>query len=838
MTSEMTTQCAWLWPLAWQSSVCLAAGLGGSLILRRRAVRAHQILLLATIAAVAIPALARIVKHNEWGLLVAERPVPTRSPVFLPVQRDLAPAETIKPGKAISESGPANRPAETVASPSVGISMQQIVILSWCAISSILLLRLATRFTLGMKLSSRSRPARCPTIEDAMRSAAEKLGIDRQAVVHCSDDIKSPVIWCWGRQAILLIPKGSPQDKSLDWRGIVCHELAHWKRRDHISGLLAELMVCIVPWQPLLWWGRKRLMDLSEQACDDWVIASGQRASEYARTLLALTPQGYAALVPAVVAGRSGLGARIRRIVANGCADPHGSLHWTLAVVAVTTCLSLGIALAQTRPAPAETATRTALGDGAAVVQPVSAMSIRGRVLDPNGQPMGDEPVAVTALPVTCYAVRPNSEGDFELPWSPDWTKDGQTPRLLVRDEERDLAALVEIQDPSTTMIIRPEPAVTITGRVVDPNGRFIPKAVVMLSLTDRFACRAPLAAAGTNDKGEFKIAAIPCRQAYRLSVQAEGHVTGSTALSATDTSVRALDTGTITLVPRRPGQPDENQYPNPNWREDFERTYRLDEGEVLKLIKPPFLPARQDYEIDAFLSCGFDSAAENLQCVIGNTCYVCSGYFWDDQLKHGAMFAGQNLPRLQTVLNSILAIPDYDFSLSEEMQHTLLPKGDWIVRKGASTEERLKALEQIIASELRRPIRFERRPAERDTIVVTGRYAFTPLPDKDTNRLLIISDRETATDSLCSGEADSLSQFLDWLADGIDVAIDNKSEAPADRIPYAYDSPLWSWRGNVIDKENDLPLLLDNLARQTGLQFKVERRTAPMWFVVEKTGD
>ena len=34
---------------------------------------------------------------------------------------------------------------------------------------------------------------------------------------------------------------------------------------------------------------------------------------------------------------------------------------------------------------------------------------------------------------------------------------------------------------------------------------------------------------------------------------------------------------------------------------------------------------------------------------------------------------------------------------------------------------------------------------------------------------------------------------------------------------------------GNVIDKEKDLPLLLDNLARQTGLQFKVERRTTPM---------
>ncbi|MEN6424586.1 MAG: M56 family metallopeptidase [Phycisphaerales bacterium] len=775
-----------------------------------------------------------MVKQNEWGLFVAERTVPTNSPAPLPAVREFVVTETAISNAAINESGPAARPAEAAASPTDGMTLWQIVLAAWFAISSILLFRLATRFILGLRLSSRSAPVHCTAIDDALRSAAERLGIDGRVVAHCSDDVRSPVIWCWGRRAILLIPEGSPRDESLDWRSIVCHELAHWKRRDHISGLLAELMVCILPWQPLLWWGRKRLMDLSEEACDDWVIASGQPGTRYARTLLGLTPQGHAALVPAVVAGRSGLGARVRRIVTGQCADPHSSLHWTLAVVAVTVCLSLGIALAQTRPAPAGTTSRTALGDGATIEQPGSAMSIRGRVLDPNGQPMGHDPVAVTALPVTCYAVRPNSEGDFELPWSPDWTSDGQTPRLLVRDEERDLAALVEIHDPSTTIIVRPEPALTITGRVVDPNGRPIPKALTMLSLADRFACRAPLAAAGTDDKGEFKIEAIPCRQTYTLSVQAEGHVTGSKALSATDTSARALDTGTIALAPQRPGQSDENQYPNPNWKEDFQRTYRLDEGEVLKLVKPPFLPARQDYEIDAFLSYGFDSAAENLQCVIGNTCYVCSGYFWDDQLKHGAMWAGQNLPRLPIVLNSILEISKYDFGLSDEMQRTLLPKGDWIVRKGATTEERLKALERIIASELPRPIHFEQRPAERDTIVVTGRYAFTPLPGKDPDRLLLFAG-EDETSSWWPDEADSLSQFLNEVADWIGVPIENGSEATAGTIRYKGVHGLIGL-GKGIDKDKDLPLLLDNLARQTGLQFKVERRTVPMWFVVEGT--
>jgi beta-lactamase regulating signal transducer with metallopeptidase domain len=345
MTGEIATQHAWLWPLAWQSTICLAAGLGASIILRRRATRAHQVLLFAIFAAVVVPALARVAKYNHWGLFVAERTVPRHTSASL-LRMDFVATETIPGSSVANESARAPQPAGAVASPAGERTPPQIVLPLWFAVSAILLLRLFGRFTLGLRLAFRSKPVHFAAIEDALRRVGEKLGITGQVVVHGSDDVRSPVIWCWSRRAILLIPENAPQDNSLDWRSIVCHELAHWKRRDHVSGLFAEMMVCILPWQPLLWWGRKRLMDLSEQACDDWVLASGQAGTRYARTLLGLTPQGYAALVPAVVAGRSGLGARVRRILAGQCADPRSSLRWTLAVMAVTACLSLGVALA------------------------------------------------------------------------------------------------------------------------------------------------------------------------------------------------------------------------------------------------------------------------------------------------------------------------------------------------------------------------------------------------------------------------------------------------------------------------------------------------------------
>jgi Leucine-rich repeat (LRR) protein len=131
---------------------------------------------------------------------------------------------------------------------------------------------------------------------------------------------------------------------------VLCHELAHWKRRDHISGLLAELVVCILPWHPLLWWAKSRLISLSEQACDDWVVATGQPCTDYAESLLDLTPCGQMVFVPAVVSSKKGLAGRVRRILKDNCSNPRTGAVWALAVSIVAACLTIGVALAQTRP--------------------------------------------------------------------------------------------------------------------------------------------------------------------------------------------------------------------------------------------------------------------------------------------------------------------------------------------------------------------------------------------------------------------------------------------------------------------------------------------------------
>jgi beta-lactamase regulating signal transducer with metallopeptidase domain len=842
MIRDILTQHPWFWALIWQSTACLAVGLVGSILLRRRPARAHQLLLLSLVAAILIPVLSHAVKQNQWGLFVAEQTVSLREAQPFFVETDPATAApTPASDTAAGPGDPIVTPSETAAPAMPGFQWQTALPLLWIGATSALLLRLIARLFLGLSLVRRSAPARSRPIAQALDDAKARLEIEGDVVVRASDHARSPVIWCWGRRPILLIPSDACDNTRLDWPSIVCHELAHWKRRDHIAGLIAELTICLLPWQPFLWLARRRLVDLSEEACDDWVIASGQLGTRYARTLLSLTALGQAALIPAVGTSKTGLAARIRRIVSDECTNPRSGPRWTFATVLLTACITVCLAFAQTRLAQITRLVKTTASQGACVEQLASVVMIRGRILEPDGNPIHSETARVTALPMTSYSImpsraaEPDSRGYFELPWSAEWTNDDGTAQILVSDRTKNLATLVEIREPAASTTIRLEPALTFRGRVTDPNGQRIPKSAVIAFFDEPSRSQIPVAAERTDGDNEFKMPGLPRDHAYRLRFRAPNSVTKMLTLHRSQMSGDVIDVGTVVLEPRNPAKAVADDWPSDTeWRKVFEKAYRLEEGEVVKLVKPPFLPERQDYMVDMCLDQG------GLDMLM-DAWYLCGGFRWDGQLTRGTWYGGPGLPRIRSVLNWVLRIPDYDFAVPEELHGMQMPKGDWVVRDGASPEEKLAALEEIIRREMHRSIRFEKRTVERDTIVATGRYALTPLPDKDPNQFCLFINRDVpVSENGEKGEADSLTDLLHQLAEGINIAIDDRTDpVQTGKVQYvAADALMDTYPERVIDKENYLPALLDNIARQTGLQFTVEKQPAEVWFVVEDTAE
>ena len=180
--------------------------------------------------------------------------------------------------------------------------------------------------------------------------ASERIGLGVKPDIRCSDNVHGPVIWCWGRHPVILLSEtNEAAPDRVDWTGVFCHELAHWVRRDHWSSLLGEILVAIVPWNPLAWACRWRLAQLGEFACDDWAIACGQEPADYAETLVRLLPAPRTASTLAAISRRSGLSARISHIIAiEGIVDPWPGRVWSGSISLVAVSLAATLALAQT----------------------------------------------------------------------------------------------------------------------------------------------------------------------------------------------------------------------------------------------------------------------------------------------------------------------------------------------------------------------------------------------------------------------------------------------------------------------------------------------------------
>jgi len=342
----------------------IAAGLALSYLLGRRSARAHQVLLVAMLASVLMPGLYLLVKHFELGVLTAPAPIhetltPLDEPADLAAVADATGAGPIL--TASPDDGPAIEPSAAGAVPAIreatarNVPWAGVLLICWAVASTGSLGHLVLRFALGLRLLGRSEALPGERLCRAVEEAKSRLGIAEAVRVRSSEKVRSPIIWCWARRPVLLVQKcPTRREDETDWVGVFCHELAHWKRRDHLSGLLAELLTAALPWHPLAWWVKKRLMVLSERACDDWVVASGQIGVEYAESLLDLSPENQLAFLPTVVGKEKAMKERIRRIVKDRCGNPRVGTRWMLAVSVVAILAAVSVAFAQRRPAQRE----------------------------------------------------------------------------------------------------------------------------------------------------------------------------------------------------------------------------------------------------------------------------------------------------------------------------------------------------------------------------------------------------------------------------------------------------------------------------------------------------
>ena len=120
----------------------------------------------------------------------------------------------------------------------------------------------------------------------------------------------SPLVCALGRSK-LIWPAALLDEAAIpDWQGVIVHELAHLRRRDHWVGWLELFAACLWWWNPVFWYVRYQLRENAELACDAWVVGilpGGRRA--YAEALVSVCDKVSQAAQPMPALG-FGRGAR------------------------------------------------------------------------------------------------------------------------------------------------------------------------------------------------------------------------------------------------------------------------------------------------------------------------------------------------------------------------------------------------------------------------------------------------------------------------------------------------------------------------------------------------
>jgi hypothetical protein len=360
--------------LVTQATCCMAAGLAAGYLWHRRAARAHQALFLGLLMSVAMPMSYLLVRHMELGVLTPQVTVSSHQQSELPTTEPVSaghlslsevPASDTEGVDAESEDADlfAESPAwdptepsfleEARPAPVAGAGTPWPAVFFGGSLVTGLALwgRLLWRFVLGQRLVHRAQDVDAKDLCAALEEARTRMNVTGPVQLRSSPKVRSPLIWCWRRVPVLLVHRQtSLRPPHCDWVGIFCHELAHWKRLDHVTGLFCELLLCAAPWHPLLWWARGRLAVLSEEACDDWVVAEGRAGVDYAESLLGLSPQAQMAFLPTVVGKEKAMKERICRILKDRCGNPRAGTRWAVLVAAAAIGTSVTVALAQPGP--------------------------------------------------------------------------------------------------------------------------------------------------------------------------------------------------------------------------------------------------------------------------------------------------------------------------------------------------------------------------------------------------------------------------------------------------------------------------------------------------------
>ncbi len=160
---------------------------------------------------------------------------------------------------------------------------------NWLAVGFLISVSLGfARLGLGLlavgRLRSRSLPLSEVTLLEEIELLRAELSCTRRVEVRESSELETPATLGW-RHPLVLLPFDWRDWSHDELRAVLAHELAHVKRGDFLTGLLAQLSVALHFYHPLAHWLARRMRLEQELAADAWGAALSGGSPTYLMTL-------------------------------------------------------------------------------------------------------------------------------------------------------------------------------------------------------------------------------------------------------------------------------------------------------------------------------------------------------------------------------------------------------------------------------------------------------------------------------------------------------------------------------------------------------------------------
>jgi beta-lactamase regulating signal transducer with metallopeptidase domain len=182
-----------------------------------------------------------------------------------------------------------------------------------------------------------------------------ELGLGRPVRLFEGDGTSMPMTWGHWRPVVLLPAdaRAWPGDRR---RMVLLHELAHIKRWDCLTQMVARLACGLFWFNPLVWVAAWRMRVERERACDDLVLGGGSKASDYADHLLntAMNLRGHrlAGALAIAMARPSTLEGRLVAIL-DGKRSRRAVTRWTFLVAfSALACVAVPVAMMKAAAQP------------------------------------------------------------------------------------------------------------------------------------------------------------------------------------------------------------------------------------------------------------------------------------------------------------------------------------------------------------------------------------------------------------------------------------------------------------------------------------------------------